>query len=304
MPAGYNPAMPLPGPGRSFALILLLPAALRAQAPSVRVLSTGVLAERRLTESSGVVASRRHPGIYWTINDSGNGPGLFATDSSGRAVAALLVRGAANVDWEDLATGPCADGSPCLYIGDIGDNRARRSRLVVYRLAEPDIGGPSSTAPVLDSLVLRYPDRPHDAEALAVTRDGWLLVITKDTSGPPRLYRAALAGEGAERRLERVGDLPVATSVLRGRLVTGADISPDGRWLALRTYVSIHLFRVGEGGRLTPRTDPNGLLIPAVETQGEAIAFDGNDVLVLTSERGYAGRPTIIRLRLDLPAEP
>ncbi len=285
--------------------MLFAPRTLPGQAAAVSLLDAATLRAPRLGESSGVAASRRRPGVFWTMNDSGDGPFLYATDSAGSDLGAVRVRNATNVDWEDLATGPCPDGSSCLYIGDIGDNNARRSHVVVYRLAEPDPPTGSAddrrTVPTLDSLILRYPDRPHDAEALAVTHDGWLLVVTKDLSGPPRLFRAALGANTPEQTFEPLGELPIVTSVPRGRLVTGADVSPDGRWLVVRTYVSLHIFRLEAGGRVTAVTGNFGLVIPIVETQGEAVAFDGPDRLVLTSERGRNDRPTLARLRLTLP---
>jgi hypothetical protein len=41
------------------------------------------LKNRSITESSGLTASRTNPGLYWTHNDSGNGPFIFAFDAGG-----------------------------------------------------------------------------------------------------------------------------------------------------------------------------------------------------------------------------
>lgn len=280
-----------------------------AQEPGLELADTAVLAAPGLHESSGIVVSARRPGIIWTINDSGNRPLLFATDSSGRDRGFVRVRGANLVDWEDLSAGPCPGSSEaCLYIGDIGDNNRRRRRVVVYVLPEPD--APSAPGDTLreivvrDSIVLRYPDRAHDAEALAITPDRWLLIVTKDLGDDPGLYRAPIDSTGGVRTLEFLGDLPIATGFVRGRLVTGSAVSPDGRLLAVRTYISLHLFRLSAGGRTTPLLPRNGIPIPVVETQGEAIAFDGNERLVLTSERGRSGHAIISRLRLRRTSGP
>ena len=40
------------------------------------------ITDPRITESSGLAASRQHPGIYWTHNDSDDGPYLYAVDSA------------------------------------------------------------------------------------------------------------------------------------------------------------------------------------------------------------------------------
>ena len=279
--------------------------ALRAQqpaAPSVSLIDTAVLAAPRLGESSGVASSRRR-GVYWTHNDSGDGPVLYATDTLGRDLGFVRVIGAGAVDWEDLAAAPCGDrAGTCLYIADTGDNRRRRPQVVIYRLAEPEPpGGPGDTtrtAALSDSIVLRYPDRPHDAEALAVTGGGWLLLVTKELLGPPLVYRARLGGAPGPQTPDSLGPLPVAISPVLGRLVTGAAVSPDGRLLVVRTYVSLHVFAVEPDGRPVPLGDPRGIPIPVVESQGEAVAFDGDRTLVLTSERGTTGHAVLTRLRL------
>ncbi len=290
-------------------LALLLAAAAVQHAPRepfrLEVLSTAPLEARRLDEASGAASSSVAPGVVWTHNDSGDGPFLYATDLRGRDLGRVRVDGARNVDWEDLAPGPCivAPGR-CLYVGDIGDNRRRRKHIVVYRLREPaPPGGASDTlrhVAVLDSLVLRYPDGAHDAESIVVTKDGVLLLIAKDRAGPAKLYRVDAGAGPANRDLTKVGPLAMQISVLTGRLATGAALSPGDSILVVRTYVSLHFFRLTSGSVPTPMGTPRGAPIPVVEPQGEGVAFDGPDRLILISERGQASRGVISALRLTV----
>ena len=74
--------------------------------------------------------------------------------------ATVAVNVPAAVDWEDIAI----DGKT-IYIGDIGDNAAVRPSIVVYRVTEPALTAKSVNA---TTFTLRYPDGPHDAEALMV----------------------------------------------------------------------------------------------------------------------------------------
>src|SRR5688572_30644853 len=90
----------------------------------------------QLTEASGLALSRRVPGRLWTHNDSGQ-PVLFALDSRGAVTGQLRVNGAKVEDWEAITVGSCGSDS-CIYIGDIGDNDAKRRRITVYRVPEPD----------------------------------------------------------------------------------------------------------------------------------------------------------------------
>ena len=248
-------------------------------------------------ESSGVAVSRAHAGIFWTHNDSGD-PLLYAVDSEGRTVGRVRVTGAEGEDWEDVALAPCPAGGDCLYVADVGDNDAERPSVTVYRVPEPAPHAARS-APA-EAIRLRYPDGPHDAEAMFVL-GGAIHVVTKGESGPVAVYRAPrTAGPGAETVLQRVRELS-AQKVERPERVTGADASPDGRWVVMRTRESASIYPAAEltaNGALSPRrVDLKGL----DEAQGEGIAFAPDGSLLVTSEGGKKDRAaTFARLRCTL----
>jgi hypothetical protein len=205
------------------------------------------LEEKKITESSGIVASRRTPGVFWTHNDSGDGPNLFATDKKGRALAAFTVTGATNVDWEDIAAGPGKGENATLYIGDIGDNANNRRDNAVYRVAEPEVdltkAGQTGRTMFVEKFPYVYPDGSHDAETLLVDpRNQEVYIITKTDSGLSGIYRFPTPMvRGLRATLEKVGTVKfVNPFVIRGRnvgkLATGGDISPDGTKIAIRTY--------------------------------------------------------------------
>lgn len=263
--------------------------------PQLVLLDTVVIASSRLSELSGVSPSRQR-GLLWTHNDSGNEPILYAVDSAGHDLGGWHIANAVNRDWEDMAAGPCITApGRCLYLGDIGDNQRRRPSIVVYRVVEP--AAPSAASeplPLLDSIVLRYTGRPHNAEGLAVTPDGRLLVAAKDARGPALLFAAPAAAR--EAVLAPLCTLDLRIEPFTGRMVTGLALSPDGRLLVARTYVSVHVFRTDR--RCTPLTPPEGIVIPVVESQGEGVAFESPDRLVLVSERGPSNHAIMTRLRL------
>ena len=64
------------------------------------------LKDRSVSESSGLAASRLTRGAYWTHNDSGDGPFLYAFDTRGDSLGVFRVAGAQARDWEDMAAGP------------------------------------------------------------------------------------------------------------------------------------------------------------------------------------------------------
>jgi len=287
--------------------VLISAPAVEQRAPRLELLDTAVLRAPRLIESSGAAASHRVRGVIWTHNDSGDEPRLYATDSSGDDLGSVFVAGARNIDWEDLGSGACPGHSGwCLYPADIGDNGHNRNHIVIYCLAEPE--PPRGSADTLrrvqleSATALRYPDHPHDAEAIAVDPRGRVFIITKELSKPPFVFlvprRATEQGAGEVDTLQFVGSLALVPSIPRLRMVTGADVSPDGAVLVVRTYSTLHFFRLRGDSLPSPITPPTGLTIPVVEPQGEGVAFLGPDLLALTTERGDADHAIVSRVRI------
>lgn len=257
----------------------------------------GSLEDSRVTESSGIVASRLERDIYWTHNDSGDGPFLYAFDRRGKRRGVWRVTGAKNEDWEDISAGPGPlPGQPYLYLGDIGDNNERRAQVIVYRVPEPDAtlapadstkGDPPATA-AAEAIRLRYPDGKHDAETLMVhPLTGDLYIVTKTLLSNPNVYRAAAPLRTAgTTTLERIGTLNIPS--LLGGFVTGGDISPDGRRVVICDYLQAYELELPEADR--DRFDaiwkqPLKTIALGTRKQGEAICYslDGG-ALLATSE--------------------
>lgn len=202
-----------------------------------------------ITESSGLAASRSNPAIYWTHNDSGDEPFVYAFDSKGESRGVFHLAGAQARDWEDMAVGPGPRrGQSYLYLGDIGDNDKKRSEIVVYRVPEPKLTAadkdssrrfPRPTTTV-DAIRLRYPDGKFDAETLMVhPTSGNLYIVTKVMLKNATVYEApAPLVAGKVITMKRIGDIKVP-SVIGGAL-TGGSISPDGRRVALCDYLQAY----------------------------------------------------------------
>ncbi len=261
----------------------------------------GTVTDPVIDESSGLAASRRFPGVLFTHNDSGDEPFVYCLDLQAASCGAWRVTGAEAFDWEDMAAGPGpAGGGPSLYLGDIGDNLDQRTEIVVYRIPEPQpaagatAGAPSTkaapgTTPPAEILRLRYPDGAHNAEALAVhPTTGDIYIITKDAQSAG-VYKAPASAPFDPSRLTtlaRVGSLRLGTGSRGLELVTGADISPDGRRVAIATYAQGYELALPAGAMFddiwAERPVPVAL---GARLQGESIAYrlDGK-ALLTTSE--------------------
>ena len=259
-----------------------------------------------VTESSGLAASRLNQSIYWTHNDSGDGPLVYAFDTTGESRGVFRVAGAQARDWEDMAIGPGPQrASSYLYLGDIGDNNGVRSEIVVYRVAEPKLtaadktsskSNPRTTA-AADAIRLRYPDGKHDSETLLVHPvTGNLYLITKVMLRNATVYEAAaplVAGQVIT--MKRIGEIKIP-SLLGGQL-TGGSISPDGRRVALcdylqgyevvlpaasknfndiwkQTVTGFNLGQRGQGESITYRADGKALLATSEGTPAPLIQVE------------------------------
>lgn len=196
-----------------------------------------------ITESSGLVASRATPGAYWTHND--DGPFIYAFNDRGASLGVFRVIGAQARDWEDISIGPGPErGKSYLYIGDIGDNNAVRSEIVVYRVAEPTLTSESAKltqalpgkTEAADAIRLKYPDGKFDAESLIVhPATGNIYIVTKVPLVNPVVYEAAAPLTSDKTiTMKRIGEVRVPS--VFGGVLTGGSISADGRRVAFCDY--------------------------------------------------------------------
>lgn len=263
-----------------------------------RVDAGGIALPDAVHESSGLALSGGGDAL-WTHNDSGQ-PVLHLVGTDGTQRGQVRVAGATVTDWEDVAGGPCPGGGRCLYVADIGDNRAARPRVTIWRVPEP-AAGDAQTRPA-QALAAEYPNGPHDAEAMFVLPDGGVHVVTKGETGHVAVYRLPrTARPGTPARLERVAELRPG-QVPRRERVTGAAASPDGRWIVLRTLDALSFYRAGDlaAGRLGQPFVYD--LKPLNEKQGEAVEVGPDGTLYLSSEGGKKeDAATLSRLTCTLP---
>src|SRR5207244_3076868 len=145
------------------------------------------------------------------------------------------------------------------------------------------------------TLNLRYPDGAHDAEGLLVdptTQD--VFVITKDLSGGvAQVFRAPASAlvDGSTTTLTQVAT--VSLGAAQG--VTGADVTPAGDVVALRTYFRVVLYPRAAGTTIAHAftqascagaAPPFGTGSSASEPQGEALGFTRNGRGYVTVSEG------------------
>jgi hypothetical protein len=209
-------------------LICLLPITANAQlcrqwGEAVRVGELQV----QLREASGLAASRQFPGRLYHINDSGETGKFYITGMDGKDTRAVRIDGFEPEDTEALSLGPCPGKDPmsCLYLGDVGDNDAKRKSIEIVVVDEVR-NFPQTVKPRV-RLKLLYPDRPHDAESMAVHPNGDIYILTKEY--PAHLFKAN--PKVVEQTLTPV------TTLQPGGKPTDMAISDDGTRLLVLTYM-------------------------------------------------------------------
>ena len=252
-------------------LCAVLPAAAPASAadgPSFTI------EDRRITESSGLAASRAHPGVYWTHNDSDDGPYVYAVDGrTGRTVATVTLRGVDPRDVEAIAVGPGGE----VYVGDIGDNLGGTwPEVWIYRFREPEELKDTTVTPVRHTV--RYDGGPRDAESLMVhPKTGRVWIVSKHQDGGGLYEGPAKLSPSGVNTFRRKADI--------GLWATDGAFSPDGSRLVVRGYFEARMYRWLDG-----RPEKLGEPALPMQRQGESVTFtsDGRALMYGTEGAGSA----------------
>jgi hypothetical protein len=222
--------------------------------------------DSRITESSGLAASHLHPGIYWTHNDSDDGPYIYAVDSStGKTVARVTLSGIGSPrDVEAISIGPDHQ----IYVGDIGDNLGGKWPYVwIYQLPEPKKLVDQTVRAT--QYVVKYSDGARNAESLVVDpKTGRPYIIDKNENGG-HLFEGPAKLSSSGTNIFR----PVATVDL---WATDAAISPDDQQLVVRGYFG-GIYYDWNGGKIKRK----GRLNVPLQGQGESITYsvDGSRLM-------------------------
>ena len=225
---------------------------------------------RDLIEVSGIEISSKAPGLIFAHNDSGRPDSLYVLDRRGRLRGVFGLFGDANVDWEDIAIGPCARDlreKECIYIADIGNNRHKRERFQIYKIpmdvlpieqmSKPgnvisrEIGPselniidfcyyengaclPQKKTPNAEALLVH----PITAEIFVITKEGG-----RGGSGIARVFRIdpQPGQDSAQAVLQAQWEIGEAM----GSRVTGADIDMAGKSIFVLLYNGIYKLPIG-----------------------------------------------------------
>ena len=222
-----------------------------------------------IDEASGLIATPDH---LAHINDSGSDAQLHWTRHNGELVVTHDLADEEYFDTEALAKFS-ENGSHYLIVADVGDNAEKRglirksiftvfgkmfgkppTALYIFKLTD---WTPQSAPQFIQKIELAYPDRPHNAESVAVhPKTGDIYLLTKESRFekhghiPSTLFRIAKGQWLSENTTPRPSSKKLTWQKVRevplheinrdrgdvGKLSTGMDISADGESFVVLTY--------------------------------------------------------------------
>ncbi len=229
-----------------------------------------------INEGSGIADSKKNPGNIWVEEDSGNPPEIILVKHDGTVVKKIFIKGAVNRDWEDMAL-----YNDSVYVAEIGDNDALYKTYHFYIFPEPS----SSTDTVYSfkTVLFKYPDGSHDAEAFLLDRKSKDIYVITKRDNPSKIYKLTYPYSDSINTLKLAGKLNYTE-------VVSAATSYDDKEIIVKTYTTLNYYRrkssqsIVECLAQTPRVLPYRL-----EPQGEAVCFakDTSGFFTL-SEKSFA----------------
>jgi hypothetical protein len=230
------------------------------------------MSDPRITESSGLAASGLHKGVYWTHNDSDDGPYVYAVDSAtGKTVARVTLRGIGTArDVEAISVGPDGD----IYVGDIGDNLGGSwPKVWIYKFPEPRTL--ADTTVTATQYTVQYADGPRDAESLMIDpKSGRPYIASKNEDGGGLYQGPKTLSSSGTNTFRRIDGIPL--------WITDGAFSPDGTRLVLRGYFGAVEYRWSDGklGRKVGQLD-----VP-LQPQGESVTFTRDGRALMAGSEG------------------
>jgi hypothetical protein len=243
------------------------------------------LANRQIRESSGLAVSRATPGAFWTNNDSGDAPRVYAVNRKGESLATLTLQNAQAVDWEDMCSYTLGN-KHYLLLADVGDNKEKRKSCTLYIVEEPRLDptkrNANLTARPAVTLNFTYEDGPRDCESVAVDPITKQILLVSKRGDKRFVYTLPIP---AETPGETIAAVKIASLTIPE--TTAMDISPDGKRAVVLTYLSAYEYTRRDGETWAQAFARAGrLLLMPLRRQGETICYglDGK-TLYLTSEQ-------------------
>lgn len=253
---------------------------------------------KKLEEASGIQKVKGSD-LLWMQNDSGNKSKIYGVNKKGKIKRVVDIK-AKNHDWEDLTT----DNEGNLYIADFGNNRNDRKNLVILKVSNKDLLNKKTVE--VEKIKFSYPNQHKfppkkknmffDAESIFWLNNN-LYIFTKSrvkkVYGKTRLYK--IPAKKGTHVAELISEFNNCNEL--SCWVTSADISPNGKKIALLSHNKVLVF-----SDFTTNNFFNGVLVQydlGFESQKEGVMFKDNNTLYINDEQSHGNGGKVYKLKLN-----
>lgn len=249
----------------------------------------GTTNKDNMKEISGLAYSRVTPGYLWAHGDENldENRKLIAMNPNGTLAMTvnLTTPGTTRDDWEDIATGVYGNKN-YVFVGAIGDNDLQfNDSYYIYYFEEPAISSGTQNVTV-NTIRFGYPDnKAHNTETLMYDNVEQMFYIADKVDGVCHLYKLPFRTDyGTD--VQRLTEICALGNGSQFKLANGGDITPDGRWMAIKNEEYILLWeRQGtESLSATAQREPVQIMAYQKEKQGEALAWKDASTFYTTSD--------------------
>ena len=249
-----------------------------------------------MTEISGLACSRTTPGYLWAHGDENTGSNKKiiainpnASSKNNELVMTVNISGdPGRDDWEDIATG-VYNNTNYVFIGAFGDNDLKnKDNYYIYYFEEPAITSGNTITKSVNYIRFGYPDnQPHNTETLMYDNiEQMFYIADKVENGVCHLYKLPFRTDYGTS-VQTVTQVCALGNGSVFNYITGGDISPDGKWMAIKNkpYALLWERQGSESLATTAQRDPVQIMAYEAEKQGESFAWLDASTFYTTSDQ-------------------
>lgn len=260
----------------------------------------------QLKEASAVEVSSAS-NLTWVLEDSGNENSIYGLNADAKIEQTITIENAKNIDWEDLTS----DESGNLYIGDFGNNDNKRKDLCIYKVNATDLK--NETVISSSKISFYYPEQTQfppkkselffDAESFFFYKNNFY-IFTKNRSkgfdGTVLLYK--IPNKEGNNKAQLLGKFQACDNYNKCA-ITSADISPDGKKIALLSSSKVWIISdFTSDNFLNGKTEMFEL---SDISQKEGVCFKDNETLLIVDEKDKKTGGNLYEIKLsDLKTKP
>ena len=264
-----------------------------------------------MKEISGIACSRTTPGYLWAHGDENTGSNkkIIAINPNAQSKNDELVM-TVNIsgdpgrdDWEDIATG-VYNNTNYVFVGAFGDNNLKfNDQYYIYYFEEPAITSGTQTVTV-NYIRFGFPDnKAHNTETLMYDNvEQMFYIVDKVKSGICHLYKLPFSTTYGTT-VQRLTEVCALGNGSKFNYCTGGDITPDGRWMAIKSkpYVLLWERQGSESLSQTAQRNPVQVMAYQEEEQGESLAWLDATTFYTTSD-SKSNTPIYSYTRASVPS--